>query len=213
MATPEEIQAQINSLSQTCETAEFLLAAAQTNADIVHRQFSVCGVNDLPDLQQHCLQNQIVLVESVGVPVIATVNQWIGLDGRVLRRDFDVCQLWAWGDNFYGQLGDGTVTDPLQYRAGIWLVYRLDARFQLDCYHTAAVKTSGTLWAWGYNVCGQIGDGTTTNRCSPVQEICSATDWAQVSAGCAVYNKGHTAALKSGGTLWAWGNNTYGQSR
>ena len=66
-------------------------------------------------------------------------------------------------------------------------------------YHSAAIKTDGTLWAWGNNTNGVLGDGTTTNRSSPVQ-IGALTNWSQVA--CARYI---TVALKTDGTLWSWG--------
>jgi alpha-tubulin suppressor-like RCC1 family protein len=114
-------------------------------------------------------------------------------------------QLWAWGSNCFGRLGDGTTTarcSPVQEfgSAVDW------TQVSAGSAHTAAVKTSGTLWAWGFNASGQLGDGTTTTRCSPVQEFGSATDWARVSAG-----GYHTAAVKTSGTLWAWGSNGLGQ--
>ena len=73
-------------------------------------------------------------------------------------------------------------------------------------YHTIALKVDGTLWAWGRNATGQLGDGTTTNRSVPTQESTAAADWSSVSAG-----SYHTIALKEDGTLWAWGDNRYGQ--
>ena len=66
-----------------------------------------------------------------------------------------------------------------------------------------AIKTDGTLWAWGRNTEGQLGDGTTTDRTSPVQVLDRV---AAVSAG-----TGHTMAIKTDGTLWAWGSNGSGQ--
>ena len=72
-------------------------------------------------------------------------------------------------------------------------------------YHTIAIKTDGTLWAWGFNNYGQLGDGTTTNRSSPTQ-IGSGTNWSSVSAG-----GYHTVAIKTDGTLWVWGNNGNGK--
>ena len=71
--------------------------------------------------------------------------------------------------------------------------------------HTVALRTNGTLWAWGDNRQGQVGDGTTTSRHSPVQ-IGTADNWAGVSAGST-----HTVALRTDGTLWAWGNNGSGR--
>jgi alpha-tubulin suppressor-like RCC1 family protein len=71
--------------------------------------------------------------------------------------------------------------------------------------HTVAVKTDGTLWAWGFNGSGQLGDGTTTNRLVPVR-VGTDNHWASASSG-----NGHTAAVKTDGTLWAWGNNADGQ--
>ena len=64
---------------------------------------------------------------------------------------------------------------------------------------------SGTLWAWGYNHAGQLGDGTVVPRSSPVQ-IGTLTDWKQVSCG-----DYHSHAIKTNGTLWAWGYNASGQ--
>ncbi|GAA4771270.1 MULTISPECIES: T9SS type A sorting domain-containing protein [Flavobacterium] len=72
-------------------------------------------------------------------------------------------------------------------------------------YHTVALASNGTLWAWGYNNVGQLGDGTTTNRTQPVQ-IGTANDWVGVYTG--YY---HSFAIKSNGTLWGWGQNTANQ--
>jgi alpha-tubulin suppressor-like RCC1 family protein len=71
--------------------------------------------------------------------------------------------------------------------------------------HTAAVKTDGTIWAWGYNMYGQLGDGTRTNRTMPVQTK-SGHIWVSVAAGFE-----YTLGLKADGTLWGWGRNNYGQ--
>ena len=112
--------------------------------------------------------------------------------------------LWAWGDNYYGQLGDGTRTtrySPVQIGTGTnW------AKVAAGGAHTIAIKTDGTLWAWGYNYYGQLGDGTTTNRTSGPVQIGTGTNWAKVAAGWY-----HTVAIKTDGTLWAWGSNGDGQ--
>lgn len=78
-------------------------------------------------------------------------------------------------------------------------------KFAVGASHTLALKADGTLWAWGQNTYGQLGDGTTDAHATPVP-IASAVSWEAVAAGTA-----HSVALKADGTLWAWGRNNYGQ--
>jgi alpha-tubulin suppressor-like RCC1 family protein len=89
-------------------------------------------------------------------------------------------EIYAWGYNTLGRLGDGTVANrssPIQIGALTnW------AQVSASSSHAASIKTDGTLWAWGANGNGQLGDGTVANRSSPVQ-IGALTNWAQVSAG------------------------------
>lgn len=113
--------------------------------------------------------------------------------------------LWGWGYNEYGVLGDNTTiwkSSPVQTITGgtNW------KQVASGAYHTAAIKTDGTLWNWGSNYFGEIGDNTTSDRSSPVQTITFGTDWKLVSCGYA-----HTAAIKNDGTLWTWGGNFSGQ--
>ena len=114
-------------------------------------------------------------------------------------------KLWTWGWNNTGQLGDNTLTDrlsPVQTIAGgtNW------KQVAGGLYHTAAIKTNGELWSWGWNGVGQLGTNTAADRSSPVQTIAAGTNWKQVSCG-----QSYTAAIKTDGTLWTWGFNNYGQ--
>jgi len=71
--------------------------------------------------------------------------------------------------------------------------------------HTMALKSDGTVWAWGYNGSGQLGDGSTTDRYTPV-EVSGLSGVMDIAAG-----DSHSLALKSDGTVWAWGYNGSGQ--
>jgi alpha-tubulin suppressor-like RCC1 family protein len=116
--------------------------------------------------------------------------------------------LWTWGDNTSGQIGDNTsgtnrLTPVTTFLGGnTWK--------QVSCAtgaaHTAAIKTDGTLWNWGQNVDGQLGDNTIINRSTPIQTLLGGTNWKQVSCG-----DSHTAAIKTDGTLWTWGSDVRGE--
>jgi len=109
--------------------------------------------------------------------------------------------LFAWGSNnciFGGQLGDQTIvskSSPVQIGSGTW------NRVAAGVYHSLAVSSTGTLWGWGQNGCGQLGQGTTTLLCcSPVSV--GSSSWSAISAGC-----DFSAAIRSDGALFTWGFN------
>ena len=115
-------------------------------------------------------------------------------------------QLFAWGLNTVGQLGDGTTVNkssPVQVGVNTVNVYSWKA-ISAGWSHTAAIKSDGSLWAWGLNLYGQLGDGTTLNKSLPVQ--IGISSWNSVSAG-----GNHTSAIRTDGGLFTWGANGTGQ--
>jgi len=112
--------------------------------------------------------------------------------------------LWGWGDNQYGQLDPSNYTSSFTFPT----LLNLDTDWLAivaGYYHTLAIKTDSTLWAWGDNTLGQLGLGNTDYPDSPTR-VGLNSDWS-----IAVGGEYHTIALKTGGTLWAWGYNTNGQ--
>lgn len=111
--------------------------------------------------------------------------------------------LWAWGLNGAGQFGNGTTDSssvPVQVMSGV-------AAVSTGEHYSMVIKTDGTLWAFGQNNFGQLGNGSTTDNSVPNSvPIKIMSNVKEVSA-----SKSHTMALKTDGTLWAWGWNMYGQ--
>ena len=114
--------------------------------------------------------------------------------------------LWTWGSNNFGVLGTDTAVataySPVQTISSVntWKQVNSGDR------HIAAIKTDGTLWLWGRNCYGALGDNCFRNASSPVQTVSGGTNWFNVSA------RGfNTAAIKTDGTLWVWGNGGGGQ--
>ena len=106
--------------------------------------------------------------------------------------------LWMWGENSYGQVGNGTNLSVQGTPVKV-----LDNVAAVSCggYHTAAIKTDGTLWMWGANYLGQLGIGNLTDSNVPVKVMDNVL---AVSCG-----GDHTAVIKTDGTLWMFGcNNT-----
>jgi alpha-tubulin suppressor-like RCC1 family protein len=149
--------------------------------------------------------------KSSPVQTIASGNNWAkvvvagyqtGATTAALKNDGT---LWTWGRNSYGTLGDNTLisrSSPIQTIASgtTW------NKLAIGTFHVVATKTDGTLWLWGQGTSGELGDNTLITKSSPIQTIASGTNWNQVAAG---YK--FTVCTKTDGTLWTWGNNSWGQ--
>lgn len=113
--------------------------------------------------------------------------------------------LWSWGIDYSGEIGIGLTTPtvvgfPTQVgTANNW------SKVSAGNYLTIGLKTDGTMYSWGRNDHGQVGDGTLINKNVPTQ-IGTGTNWSKVNTG-----GDHTLGIKTDGTLWAWGRNQLGQ--
>ena len=139
-------------------------------------------------------------MQVVNITDVVTISAG-GFHSLAIKNDGTV---WAWGNNQYGQLGDNSLTRreyPVQV-SGLTGMTAIAAGYE----YSMALKSDGTVWAWGINVNhGQLGDGTTNNRSTPVQ----ATGLSNVVAIAAGAN--HSLALDASGNVWAWGANVQGQ--
>ena len=128
--------------------------------------------------------------------------------------------LWTWGMNRLGELGNGGVGNK-RYRLGNNPIYQdvpvkvMDNVAAVSCgwQFTAAIKTDGTLWTWGLNSYGQLGNGGVTNAKDPYGYGLYLNVPMKVLDNVAAVSCGgnHAAAIKTDGSLWMWGSNSYGQ--
>lgn len=122
--------------------------------------------------------------------------------------------LLGWGFNYYGELGDGTTTSrniPVVVGNSSGGLPKQEAPIAAGHSHTAYIKPDGTVWSWGANNYGQLGDGTTIQRRSPVQVKGPGGQGFLSSVVAVAASNNHTLALKSDGTVWSWGWNDFGQ--
>ena len=116
--------------------------------------------------------------------------------------------VWAWGNNSNGQLGDRSTTPryaAVQVSGLSGMSSGIVIAVAAGHDHTVVLKNDGTVWAWGNNATGQLGNGNSTPSDTPVQ-VNGLSGVTAVAAGFV-----HTVALKSDGTVWTWGNNSKGQ--
>jgi alpha-tubulin suppressor-like RCC1 family protein len=148
-------------------------------------------------------------------PVLVTAPQRVGgeNDWTSVSAGYDWSlaiksdgSLWVWGRNLEGYLGLGDSGDETNRNVPTRLGAANDwAAVACGFSHSVAIKADGSLWAWGANWGGQLGDGTYDQKESPVQVGTGYAGAAVAGGGC------HTLAVKGDGSLWAWGNNESGE--
>ena len=142
------------------------------------------------------------------VTVVGGVTNWSQLSTSSQDHSLGLTSTgiaYAWGWNFYGQLGDNTTTSyssPITVVGGITNWNLLASGYR----HSLGVTSTGIAYAWGSNSLGRLGDNTTSNRSSPVTVVGGITNWNKVAGG-----QVHSLGLTSTGIAYAWGTNSLGQ--
>ncbi len=115
-------------------------------------------------------------------------------------------QLWAWGHNDHGQLGDGS---NLDFSSPVLIDSDKEWRVVSGGeWYSTAIKADGTLWSWGDNEFGQLGEPSTTveSRLTPERAEAEFDAWSTIDVG-----HNHAVSLKDDGSLWSCGRNSYGE--
>ena len=119
-------------------------------------------------------------------------------------------KVYDWGGNENSQLGDGTVANravPASLASDGALAGKTVTKIALGGTHTLALTADGLVFSWGNNGQGQLGDGTTTNRTTPVQVVGLPNDSPIVDISCGA----NSLAVDGAGRLWSWGDNSVGE--
>jgi alpha-tubulin suppressor-like RCC1 family protein len=142
------------------------------------------------------------------------ISIWGGARGTIILKSDGT--VWTWGANFDGKLGIGETNTvrssvPVEVHGPGNVSYLNSIKAVMGGeIHNVALKSDGTVWTWGWNAFGQLGNGTTNDAWTPVQAGLGATPPLTnvVKFGGRPY---FTLAVKSDGTIWAWGMNQFGQ--
>jgi alpha-tubulin suppressor-like RCC1 family protein len=176
------------------------IAAGDTHTIALKKDGTVWawGSNLRGQLGDDTIDDRSKPVQVIGMKeTIAIAAGGTGVQAHTLALDRKG-MVWAWGDNFYGQVGDGTLSDR---HVPIKIVSISDVKgIAAGARHTIAVTKDGRVWTWGRNLRGQLGDGTTSDQRTPVP-IQGVTDVVAIAGGAV-----DTLAVTSDGTVWAWGD-------
>ena len=114
--------------------------------------------------------------------------------------------LWCWGSNGNGQLGQGSGSSN-EYLVPTQVGGHTDwGSVVAFNYHTCGIREGGTLWCWGWNDFGQVGQGNTDDWESP-QQVDADAEWESTATG----STSHSCAIRTAGTLWCWGRGAEGR--
>lgn len=187
---------QLNQINGTSTDELFPVSVGFNFIDII------VGANYTAELKQ----DSMVYVTASGLTLLGLTGiSSIGAGYKHLFAFKNDGTIWAWGDNQYGQLGDGTTvsqsTSTTVQVTGLSNIISITGGQR----HSIALKSDGTVWTWGWNGLGQLGDSTLIDQLTPIQ-VPGLSNVIEISAGAH-----HCMARRSDSSIWVWGNNISGQ--
>jgi len=118
--------------------------------------------------------------------------------------------LYAWGNAANGRSGDNTSNTSKSSPALVVGGFTDWIQTSAGAAHSLGLRANGTIWSWGSSGTGRLGDSASTDKSSPVSVVGGFTDWIQVYTDPIDANP-HNIGIRANGTMWTWGNNTYGK--
>jgi alpha-tubulin suppressor-like RCC1 family protein len=162
------------------------------------------GLNSSGQLGDSSTTNRITPVDVTGL-ASGVVEVASGAQGGHTCALLSTGAVKCWGNNFYGQLGDGSTTNR-DAPANVVGLSSGVAAITAGEGHTCALLSTGAVKCWGYNSSGQLGDSSTINRITPVDVTGLASGVSAIAAG-----MNHTCAILNTGAVKCWGANVNGQ--
>ena len=207
-----EIQSDIDNLNLGSSTQCIFEVAYATDKLCDDRKSTISCVANLPDLNTGTIPpGTIVYPEDVGIPIMAAVQEWRGLDGRTYRKDIPDTTIWGVGYNGQRNVGTAYNLCGTGHCAVCWypnasqscFISSLDtSSLSIGQYHGGFLDKTGKLWMFGYQSQGRLGDGGASGSgFEYARETCAGgTDWCCVQIG-----GGSSHGIKTDGSYWVWG--------
>lgn len=192
----------------TCATPDARIHYTLDGTDPTSSSPSIAsGENILVD-RSATLKTRAIRASGHASPVVSAAFKITGMVSavygvtRILKSDGTV---WGWGQNWAGHLGDGSAGSVKKTPVKATALSGIVSIASRNYWTGFALDENGSLWAWGYNSYGQLGDGTTLERKTPVK--------LSTISGVKAFATGsyHSLALTQDGSVYAWGSGLYGQ--
>ena len=177
-------------------------AAAHTVAIDKNGRAWAWGFNSNGQLGDNSTLSRITPVSVLGTT--KTFCQITGGNAHTVAIDKNG-QVWSWGLNGFGQLGDNSVTSRIT-PVSVLGATKTFCQILTGDFHIVAIDKNGRAWGWGLNSSGQLGNNSTLSRRTPVSVLGATKTFCKISDGLC-----HTVAIDKNGKVWAWGANSSGQ--